>query len=423
MVDYTLAVTTQPFTLTLRSLTLVRSKFDFLQDYPNITDSITAELRYLFSDGIVVGSDVVSPQFITSQTITEPFRFYESQTIGFLKSLTSSWNVATTASADVGILLLEVIEFLETVTPSGIFNVSVNLQLYFNELISLVIPGNLSSSITLSELTTIIQGVSVLEQLSIEHTQTPTCIFRLSLLQLIQYNDVLQHYIGLALSDTFSLIDQSSPQFVTYPLVQDSIILSEVLGHSIIFSVTSSETITLDDVDIIQQILTGLLDDTIEIVVGYVSPDGNFTTWVMNTRSSATTEYQNYQFNSFTRVGNKYLGASSTGLYELNGDDDAGDTIVSTIASGLMQVAGSKFTSFKAAYLGLRGQGEYLLKLISGEGQEYIYKVRAETMKSARVNLGKGLRSRYFSYQLENIDTDFDLDTIEFIPIGANRRV
>ena len=89
----------------------------------------------------------------------------------------------------------------------------------------------------------------------------------------------------------------------------------------------------------------------------------------------------------------------------------------------MFQVAGSHFTSFKAAYIGVRGAGDYLLKLVSGEGQEYIYRLTAQSMKSARVNFGKGLRSRYFSYELQNIDQDFDLDTIEFLPIGANRRV
>jgi hypothetical protein len=40
------------------------------------------------------------------------------------------------------------------------------------------------------------------------------------------------------------------------------------------------------------------------------------------------------------------------------------------------------------------------------------------------VKIGKGLRSRYWQFELVNIDgADFDLDTIEFHPVLLTRRV
>ena len=44
-------------------------------------------------------------------------------------------------------------------------------------------------------------------------------------------------------------------------------------------------------------------------------------------------------------------------------------------------------------------------------------------MKTTKVNLGKGLRARYFAFELVSTGQDFDLDTLEFIPLVAQRRV
>ena len=44
-------------------------------------------------------------------------------------------------------------------------------------------------------------------------------------------------------------------------------------------------------------------------------------------------------------------------------------------------------------------------------------------MKTTKVNMGKGLRARYFAYELISTGQDFDLDSVEFVPLVAQRRV
>ena len=147
------------------------------------------------------------------------------------------------------------------------------------------------------------------------------------------------------------------------------------------------------------------------------------TTWAVNTNTGAVTEYTNYDFNSFAQMGLKYLGASSNGLYELNGDTDAGTSIIGQLKSGLLQFSGSRFTGFKAAYLGVRGTGDVLLKLVTGDGVTRTYTVTLDSMRTTKVTMGKGIRARYFSFELIGTGQDFDVDTVEFVPIMAQRRV
>ena len=90
-----------------------------------------------------------------------------------------------------------------------------------------------------------------------------------------------------------------------------------------------------------------------------------------------------------------------------------------------MEVGGSHFKAFKAAYLGIKSKsGQFVLKLITGDGETYVYTVVANDMRSTRVNMGKGLRARYFRFELINSDgADFDLHSIEFLPLVAQRRI
>ena len=65
-----------------------------------------------------------------------------------------------------------------------------------------------------------------------------------------------------------------------------------------------------------------------------------------------------------------------------------------------------------------------VLQLTTGTGETYVYAARSRPMQTTRINLGKGLRARYFKYELEAVDGhDFDLDSIEFLPLVAQRRV
>jgi hypothetical protein len=74
-------------------------------------------------------------------------------------------------------------------------------------------------------------------------------------------------------------------------------------------------------------------------------------------------------------------------------------------------------------YLGTRGGGDFVLKLITGDDKTFIYSVNARDMATTKITLGKGLRARYFAFELVSTGQDFDLDTIEFVPLVSDRRV
>ena len=64
-----------------------------------------------------------------------------------------------------------------------------------------------------------------------------------------------------------------------------------------------------------------------------------------------------------------------------------------------------------------------MLKIITGEGLTVVYSLTADSMQSTKIHVGKGLRTRYFAFELISTGQDFDLDTLEFVPLVVQRRV
>ena len=173
----------------------------------------------------------------------------------------------------------------------------------------------------------------------------------------------------------------------------------------------------------IKQILTALVQEVIDLEIALVEPDGGVTTWVINTRTGALSEYDNFKFNSFAQNGLHYMGASDAGLYVLDGGDDDGSPVMAHLRSGYAQFGGSRFSGLRAVYLGMRGESDILFKIDTGDGKSYTYKARVQDQQTTKVLVGKGLRARYIAFELMTEGQDFDLDSIEFVPAVAQRRV
>ena len=205
---------------------------------------------------------------------------------------------------------------------------------------------------------------------------------------------------------------------------RDDATMTDTLGQRLLLTVIHDETVEISDDLSLRAVWHGYLEDKADFILDLVSPGGDVTTWAMNTRTGAVTEYLDFGFNAFAKSGaNTYLGAADDGLYELVGPDDAGQPIVADIIGGVADFGGTFLSSMKAAYLGIRGTGEFYLKLTAGDGRSYTYAVKSRNLQTTRVDIGKGLRATYFTWELVSSGQDFDLLGVTFLPIQQTRRV
>ena len=296
-------------------------------------------------------------------------------------------------------------------------------QQLLHDAISRAFTATLSDAINVHQVETLVRAILVLEGLNLTSVLGVKATYGQIINELIRGHEDLFKFLGASFGESIFVHETLSRTFRAQPVVSDAINLTSVLTNKLLLSVTSSESIRVSPTQALKALYSGTMTEGAQITAGYVSPSGNFTTWAMNARTAAVTEYSNYVFNSFGKLGNKYIGASSSGLYELSGDTDAGTNIIADIKSGFAQWSSTHLGSIRNAYLATKGGGNFVLKIITGEGLTVVYSLTADSMQSTKIHIGKGLRTRYFAFELISTGQDFDLDTLEFVPLVVQRRV
>jgi hypothetical protein len=263
----------------------------------------------------------------------------------------------------------------------------------------------------------------LVEELGVSDALKGNGVYQLTMLQAMRLTTSLGRFFGVEVLEALGITDDILAGAMLLAQLEDSVALEAVVQPLLVLNVMVEDDVLLEPHHALQTLFSATVREGVHIEAGYIAPDGSFTTWAMNTRTGSVTEYRDFVFNSFAQVGNKYLGASSTGLYELLGDDDNGEDIIARIKGGFMQFGSTHLSRLKGAYLAGRGTGEMFLKIIEGDDREYVYKAEMINMRSSKVHMGKGQRSRYFAFELVSTGQDFDLDTLEFVPIVVQRRV
>lgn len=147
--------------------------------------------------------------------------------------------------------------------------------------------------------------------------------------------------------------------------------------------------------------------------------------WVLNTETSASTRYEDFDFNSFAKIDGHYYGCRSDGIYELDGDTDAGQPVQAMVSFGKQDFGTTALKRVSNIYIGTSSGGKLFVKVLV-EGEEYLYQARdgAEELQVQRFDLGRGLRANYLEFELYNADgDDFELASVEFAAVPLTRRI
>ena len=151
--------------------------------------------------------------------------------------------------------------------------------------------------------------------------------------------------------------------------------------------------------------------------------------WAVNTETGGSSRYTGFGYDSFATVNGRHLGVRANGVYLLEGDTDAGQPIHAGVHLGLQDFGTSQLKSLSNVYLGVSATGGLFIKVGVGEGEaklEYTYAARRVDahLATQRFDLGRGLRSNYFSFELVNDgEADFELERIEFVAVASSRRI
>lgn len=322
-----------------------------------------------------------------------------------------------------GVVLLEQLRISLAQVANSKTRVTLNDAIGLAQHLLVAVPVTVTAGIGIALTQQAQLSLRVIEGLGIQSVVAPMFKYHRSLSETIGVASVLAKFLGGELIESINIASLLDGSGIKPGAIVEGIGVSDVVVPRLIMRVTAVEDISIEDSNVLQMLFNPVVTEGIEIAAAYLSPGDSVVTWAMNTRTGAVTEYDNYVFNSFAQLGDKYIGASEDGLFELLGDDDAGEDIIAHIKTGFAQWAGSKFAIIKGIYMAVSGAGDYILKIVTGDGKTYVYQVSARGMQTTRIHTGKGLKARYFSFELISTGQDFDLDTLEFVPLVSDRRV
>lgn len=148
---------------------------------------------------------------------------------------------------------------------------------------------------------------------------------------------------------------------------------------------------------------------------------------VVNTHTSAVTEYAGVDANSGCMFAGSVLLATADGIVALEGDTDLGAPIAAAITSGISDLGEEHVKRILTGTVGYRAAGDMELALVADDHHESIYRLlprRLDDPHATRVKFGRGAKGRYWQWTLSNRDgAGFSLDRLALDVQALGRRV
>jgi hypothetical protein len=160
------------------------------------------------------------------------------------------------------------------------------------------------------------------------------------------------------------------------------------------------------------------------IAASRTAPEGAVFTWVMNAKTKAFSSYENYDFQSFLVHNGEHYGVAHDGIYKLSGNLDDGSEIMSFVILGTDDFKTHEMKHCPFVYLGGKSVEDLLLSVTIDDETVYTYGVpKPDGLGNTRAILGKGLRSRYWTFAISNPNGgSFEIDSIGIDVSESQRR-
>jgi hypothetical protein len=162
--------------------------------------------------------------------------------------------------------------------------------------------------------------------------------------------------------------------------------------------------------------------------------DDEYSGWVMNAPLKAFSTNTHLAFDSFATFDGMHLAAGPNGIARFTGrhteDTAAGEAVDFALRTALMDFGTTRFKRMPDVFFGLSTDGRMFLKVITrdyktGAAFEDWYELTRtkDGAGTARAELGRGLRSTWWQFELCNIGgAGIELDAIELRPMILDKR-
>lgn len=145
---------------------------------------------------------------------------------------------------------------------------------------------------------------------------------------------------------------------------------------------------------------------------------------------AADAQFDNYNFNSFCKIGGKCFGANGDGLYELDASDsDAGTDIDATITLPTTDLGTEVVKRLRRGFFGYESAGSMDVTVTFDEdeaNQETFQFAPGNTSNQQhgqRFSMTRFDQGRYMTFMIQNVNgCDFSLDSLVIEPVFLGKK-
>jgi hypothetical protein len=452
---------------------LLNNKFSS-NEYSTVTDIISA-ISDILSSGVAALSDTLNIIDSSDNTNSADGTFTEMVDLSG-ESLSSTYSTVTDILNLIDSILSSGIDALsETIDIQGILENHNRADGSLNEVVNLSSEtlSNMYASIT--DLYLLVGNLISSEVYSISDTailsgtHNSPVISSYLIEDIIKLNEILTLISSLVISDTLGINDSfltddkdGSGQRVFLSLLDTLLILdksgyallssiSENLEFSLVMSslrlaisnitdnllldsqaiagslflVPVTDSLNLESLEDISSILQELLSEELLLLLPQVDNSAKYLTYAFSPETASVSTYDNYNFEGACVFNGKYLFFNKNGIFEYGGNFDDGVPIQSEISTSALMYSTSNLKNVPSVYLGVVNSDVVILKVRTDGKGEFTYKLNKHTsnLHTQKINIGKGVIGRYFQFDLITSSEEFNLNSIEFLPLVLKRKI
>jgi len=148
----------------------------------------------------------------------------------------------------------------------------------------------------------------------------------------------------------------------------------------------------------------------------------NYLTLAVNLKNLAISQYTNYNFNSFAKIGDTHIGFNEDGVYELDNAQDDDGTDIDAFGELIRSDWGiSNQKRIRKVYVGCESDGTIQLITSTDENTAETYDLTpalsSSEQGSGKLNGKRSQKGRYWKPKVANtLGCDFSVDSIHVVP-------
>jgi hypothetical protein len=293
--------------------------------------------------------------------------------------------------------------------------------------INILLNGGITESvlITSSASNILNRAIAIQEVVNLNDTAFSRAVYLTLVLELLNILDLVNHGKLGVITESLLLQNSISSLSSLANTLAESLGLIDTLSSRYIRLVSLSETLNLSNT--LSSLLLGKekVAESFVLSIPTVSGQDNYLAYLLSPETMSISNYNNYNFDGCTKFRDDYLFFNSTGLYKYGGKDDDGDKFSAYVQTTAFNFGSSNLKQVPAVYLGHTCSGESYLKVKTDGRKEAHYKLnkKTENLNTQKIDVGKGLISRYFQFELVTDADDFSMESIDFYPLELRRKI